>query len=288
MGKDSGVDTSGMERSAAMMGSMGDRMMPYEGKYWQLAQDQLDFGREQYAYGKARTEKYADPVLNEFARIMGFGGKGAGGAPAPVGGAANNLGIGASQPAGGYVSPTESALYQAPAWQTAQSTDQAKAGILRNTKPGPQQTALLADADNKRSANLGVNAFSQVQSMLTSLLGQGGEVWKGVTANQQGMTGSAGALSGGIGALGAAGGMYSGQGQMNANIAQLQQQAKESNNSMLGSVFSAIGTIGGMVLGGPIGGAIGGMMGGAAGGAAGGGGSLIGTSNAYSAGSLGF
>lgn len=253
MGKDSGdsVETGGIGAAAKSMNDIGNRL-------WTQANRLNDFGEQMLSYGMGRTAKYADPVLNEFLRIMGFGGT-------PVGGDAKNLGIGATSPVGGYVSPTESALFQNPAWQTQQSTDQAKQNILRNTKPGPQQTALLADADNKRSANLGTSAFSQVQGMLNSLLSMKDEAWKGAQMDLSAMGGATSAFSGAASA-------FQGSGNLNQGIANMQSQAQQSGNSMLGGIFSTIGTLGGMVLGGPIGGALGGMIGSGVGNAAGGGG----------------
>lgn len=246
MGKDSGVDTGGIESAAMSMNSIGNTL-------WTQANRMNDFGEGMWQYGRGRTEKYADPVLNEFARIMGFGGT-------PAGGDAKNLGIGASQPTGGYVSPTESALFQSPAWQTQQSTNQSKQNILRNTKAGsPQQAALLAEADNQRSANLGTSAFGQVQGMLTSLLSEKESAWKGAQMNLS-------AMGGATSALGGAASAFSGSGQLSSNVAQLQAQAQQSGNANLGGIFSTIGTLGGMVLGGPIGGMVGNAVGGMFGG----------------------
>lgn len=59
MGKDSGsVDTSGMQ--AAMQ------------QQNQISQAQMDLAKQMFSYGTERTAKYADPVLQEFQRIMGF------------------------------------------------------------------------------------------------------------------------------------------------------------------------------------------------------------------------
>ena len=245
MGKDSGgIETGGIDAAAKSMNSIGNTL-------WTQANKLNDFGQNMLDYGMKRTAKYADPVLDEFSRIMGFGGT-------PIGGSAQNLGIGASQPTGGYVSPTESALFQSPAWQTQQSTNQAKQNILRNTKPGAQQTALLAEADNSRSTNLGNSAFGQVQNMLTALLSQSGEAWKGAQMDLS-------AMGGATTALGGAASAFSGSGQLNQGIANMQAQAQQSGNANLGGIFSTIGTLGGMVLGGPIGGAIGGAIGGGVG-----------------------
>jgi hypothetical protein len=244
------VDTGGMQSAAMSLNSMGNRQQTQADLLNQMANRAAGFGEHMYDYGLARTEKYADPVLNEFTRIMGFGGSTGG--------------------PGGYgnVSPMESSLFQSPTWQTQQSTNQSKQNILRNTKPGAQQTALLAEADNQRSANLGTSAFGQVQNMLTALLSQGDQVWKGAQSAQTGYSQAIGAYGGASSALSGAASAYNASGSQYGSIAQLQAEAQQSGNQMLGGIFSTIGTLAGTVLGGPIGGALGGMIGGGVGNAA--------------------
>lgn len=195
-----------------------------------------------------------------------------------TGGAGTATGAGAGTGAAGttsgqrYVSPMESSMFQLPAWTTQQQTKQAKDAILRNVPPGPQQSALLAQVDQQRMQNLGTQAFGRVDQMLNALLGQGGAVWQGAqTAGSQ---------------MSAASATTAAAGQMASSIASLQAQAQASNNQMLGGIFSAIGTLGGLALGGM--GGIGGLLGGAASAGGGAGGSLIGISNAFTPAALGF
>lgn len=302
MGKDSGkVDTSGM--TSAMQGEQS------------ISKQEMDLANQMYQYGVARTAKYADPVLNEFQRIMGFGGTAAptpaatyapgtasggagggagsvanmfvdpktgqlysgdmiankdgsqGGSPyvistsdpgmsmgptvQPYGGSSQNLGIGASTPwtGGGtttatptgnrYVSPLESSMFQLPVATAQAQAKQSKASILRNTKPGPQQTALLANVDNQMNQSLGQSAFSNVNNMLNALLGTS-------SAATTGMSQAATTMS-------AASQSQAAAGTMASNIANLQAQAQASNNTMLGSIFGSIANLGGQAAGAYIG-----------------------------------
>ena len=356
MSKDSGkVDT----------GLVGNQMAATNA----VAQQQLALSQQALNYGIGRTAKYADPVLNEFQRIMGFGpqaqqtagtqvpggwltglpsgggqvqvGTAGGqplyesggnfftqgaGTPATGGGTpsmyqdtksgqlygadtpgitpienwvsnadpryqlasgndllnlkavngsvpAANAGIGAMVPWSGdtssvkwgsginfsttkptsnrYVSPTESGMMQLPVATAQAQAKQAKASILRSTKPGPQQTVLLAQVDNQTNQSLGQSAFSNVNNMLNSLLSTSGAAQTGFS--------QAGTLMSNAATTTAQ------AGTMATQLTQLQQQAAQSNNSMLSGIFSTIGTIGGFALGGPLGGALGGALGGTTG-----------------------
>ncbi|MDC1444486.1 hypothetical protein N8192_00450, partial [bacterium] len=132
-----------------------------------------------------------------------------------------------------YVSPTESSMMQLPVATAQAQAKQAKAQILRNTKPGPQQTALLAQVDNQTNQNLGQGAFSQVNNMLNALLNTSGAAQTGFS--QAGTLQSAAAQT------------TQAAGSMATTLANLQQQAAQSNNSLLGGVFNTIGSIAGAV-----------------------------------------
>lgn len=58
-GKGGEIDTSGM--TAAMQGQQ------------KISQQEMDLANQMFSYGVGRTRTYADPLLNEFARIMGYG-----------------------------------------------------------------------------------------------------------------------------------------------------------------------------------------------------------------------
>ena len=132
-----------------------------------------------------------------------------------------------------YVSPTESSMMQLPVATAQAQAKQAKASILRSTKPGPQQTALLAQVDNQTNQNLGQGAFSQVNNMLNALLSTSGAAQTGFS--QAGTLQSAAAQT------------TQAAGSMATTLANLQQQAAQSNNSLLGGVFNTIGSIAGAV-----------------------------------------
>ena len=264
-----------------------------------VAQQELDLSKQALNYGINRTATYADPVLQEFQRIMGFGpqaqqtagtqvpggwltGLPSGGGQAQVGTAggqplyesggnfftqgagtpavdgsvpAANVGIGAMVPWSGdtskvqwgsginfsttnptsnrYVSPTESGMMQLPVATAQAQAKQAKASILRNTKPGPQQTALLANVDNQTNQSLGQSAFSNVNNMLNSLLSTSGAAQTGFS--------QAGTL------MSNAASTTANAGTMATQLTSLQQQAAQSNNSMLSGIFSTIGSIAGAV-----------------------------------------
>ena len=86
-GKGGSVDTSGMTNAMNQETA--------------IASKQMDLANQEFQYGTQRTAKYADPVLNEFMRIMGFGGAAAtpAAASAPAaGGASGGAGGGTATP----------------------------------------------------------------------------------------------------------------------------------------------------------------------------------------------
>lgn len=305
------IDTSGM--TSAMQAQTD------------ISKQEMDLANRMFGYGVQRTGTYADPLLNEFARIMGYGptagsaqvpipsaapaapayapgtapggaGGGMGGYSAmanmfidpntgqlyggdkvtqagpgaqmfanvptgegttttpilvqpygqPAGGAAQNLGIGASVPWGGgttgqavsppggrYVSPVESSLFQLPVATSQAQLNQTIQSIMRTVPPGPQQTAMINKARNDMNQNLGQQAFGTVTNMMNALLGTSG-------AAQAGMQQAAGAM-------GAASASQAAAGQMASTITNLQMQAQQANNQMLGGIFGTIGQLGGML-----------------------------------------
>ena len=209
------------------------------GKENDIAQQQIDLGNQIYQYGKQRTAKYADPVLNEFLRIMGVGSPT--GVPGPTTATGGAAGLDTTKSAA-FTGPLSSSLYQLPVWQTGQALNATEKQIKNTVPAGPQQAGLITQAQNQRSQNLGAGAYSNVNSMLQSLLGQGNAVWQGAQAAQTGLAGAA-STTGAAGSL--AGNIASIQEQNQA----LQIQAQQSGNSLLGGIFGSIGSLAGFGVG---------------------------------------
>lgn len=195
-----------------------------------IARQALDFGKQMFAYGKQRTEEFADPVLNEFLKIVGAG---------------KGQGAGTAQ----FTNVLSSNLMQLPVWATQQQHDAAKKQIQQNVPPGPQQSTLLAQLDSQRMQSLGTQAYSRVDQMLNALLQERGSVWQGANAAQ---TGFGQALQG-YGQSTQAFGQQAAIGNTAAQIAQQNQQlqlmAQQQGNQMLGGIFQTIGQLGGYALG---------------------------------------
>lgn len=186
----------------------------------QVAQQAMQMAQEQWKMGKERTAKYADPILNQMFGTL-----------ATSTGGANE-----------FTNLVNTSMMQYPVWATGQQYDAARKQIMDQVPPGPQQTALLSNLSNQRMQGLGSQAYSQVSGMINSLLGQSG-AW----ATGGGLaTGSYGTAAGAAGQMGQIGGQIANIQAMNQN---LQLQAQQSGNQLLGSVFGTIGTLAGYGMG---------------------------------------
>lgn len=194
----------------------------------QIAQDALQFGKQMFAYGKQRTEEFADPTLKEFNRLLGFG----------PGGQKS-----------GFTDVLGSSMMQLPVWATQQQYDATRKQIQQNVPPGPQQSALLAQASNQRMQNLGTQAYSRVDQMLNALLGQSGQVWQGAQAAQQGFGQALQGYGQSVSAFGQMGNIGAQVAQLQQQNQQLQLMAQQQGNQLLGQVFGQIGTMAGYGLG---------------------------------------
>ena len=199
----------------------------------QLAQQSLNFGKELFQYGKGRTEEYADPILNQFLKM--------------VSGTPDASGVNQ------FTNVLSSNMMQLPVWATQQQYDTAKKQLLDQTQPGPQQQALLANLQNQRMQNLGTQAYGRVDQMLNALLGQSGQVWQGAQAAQTGYGQAGGMLGQAAGTYGQQAGIAGQLGGMQMQAQQMNQQlqlmAQQSGNQMLGGIFNSIGQLGGYALG---------------------------------------
>lgn len=213
------------------MGKSGGKVPPVNtGQLANIMQQQVNLANEEFQYGKGRTERYTDPVLNEFARILGFGPSAA---PATGTGGAQGLDVTQTTP---FSSILSSSMMQLPVQATQQSYDAMVRQIKDQVPPGPQQNALLADAQNKRMQGLGTGAYGLVNNMLNSLTGQANQWSTGAGLANQGLSGAA-STAGTIA-------------QIQQQNQQLQLAAQQSGNQMLGGIFQSIGTLGGFALGG--------------------------------------
>ena len=210
-----------------------------------IMRQQVKLANEEFQYGMGRTQKYTDPVLNDFLKILGFGGGTTAPTPVTATGGAQGLSTTSTAP---FTDILSSSMMQLPVWSSQQSLDAAKKQITENMPPGPQQSAALADLENKRMQNLGTQAYGMVGNMINSLTGQG-QAWV-----QGGQLAQSSLFS---------------AGQIASTITSLQTQAQQQNNLALSGIFGAIGSLGGFAIGTALGGPAGGMLGGAVGGTAG-------------------
>ena len=184
-----------------------------------IAQQEQRFGEELFQYGKGRTKKYWDPVLNQaLAMVTGQPGT------------------------GDFASPLNMAMTQYPLFASQQQLNATEKQIKDQTPPGPQQSALLANARNQQMQSVTSGAYQNVNNMINALSGQSNAVWQGAQGAQTG--------------FGQAAGAYGQQAQIGGQVSQIQQQnqqlqlmAQQSGNQLLGGIFGAIGQLGGAAIG---------------------------------------